>query len=322
MRPTRSSVFIALFFASCLTGCFKITPPVTSLKEAYQKFVTLCKEEYSLDVKVRQLNDTVYIYLPIDQVIVDIAAKTMLEPQAEAKATVQTDQLKFIESAFAENAFKIDYAVASTKNYPTKDPGYQTAYGEEFKEKQRNILTSIFRAFGDLGIVPGDVEYKDAGRQEKHKTFVDAHLSVDQPPEFVVLVIADIKKGIEIETIFNFSDLKRTMVGELLEDEYQKRTLYELRGGQQIIGDMEGKHLDYKEILWPDFIARQIKNRVSLAYQNKMIEPGNNEDNILKIVAQTIRNYGFKNFSNILLHNLETDAKSSHGREHLKIYLQ
>jgi len=77
-----------------------------------------------------------------------------------------------------------------------------------------------------------------------------------------------------------------------------------------IIGDTEGKHLDYTDITKEDFLAWQIQHRIRLKFQKPEVQRNADIDKeILRIIAFTLEAYKYKN-----LLTLETDNLSSGNR--------
>ena len=300
-------------------GCYKVTPAVKTLPEAYNKFIATCKEDYSLDVQIKPAGKTVFIYLPIDHSILEFKAKTVTDMLEHPQDPQEKDTLNFISSKYENQNLSVDYSVTPQKMYPKEETGYTYGYNEEFQEKQSNIVTAFYRSFGDLDVVPGDVVYKDKEKQASHKALVDAYELTDAPPDFIVLIITDVKKGVEVEAVVSFSDLKRTMIGELPADEYQKRVLYEVRGSPEALDDWSGNHINVKEMTWPEFISRQIKNRIQYEYTRLKPSAPTHEE-ILAIIAETARYYDFIDFNAIYLHDLESDTKYQFSQEQLKTF--
>lgn len=270
-----------------IAGC--APPPVKTmpLSEADRKFAQLCREELKYPVVVQKLSQTVWIYLPIEDDIFSFRATDdgpKMSSQATAGFTIQ-----YLDVSFADGKFIVRYDINKVKVYE-KDLGYKSNYSEKYQEKQRSLLTAIFRAYAD---VP----------------------TTDVPP-FFVLAIADIKSGIETKTIFYFPDFKRAMSDQSFYEEFTRRTVSDdPKGKADIIGDREGRHLTIREVTWPEFLSKQIQYRIRVKYQYSSFKPGENaEQEITDIVAQVTQAYDFNNYSGIVFEDLNTGTKTEAGR--------
>ena len=97
------------------------------------------------------------------------------------------------------------------------------------------------------------------------------------------------------------------MFENIPQEEFVKRSLYDMKGKAQWIGDTEGRHLAYNEIVMPEFLARQITSRVNFKYQKSSFPPSNDaRGEVLTIVAETLRNYNFTDFNYVELRDLNT----------------
>lgn len=278
-----------------LASCSDVPPPeITPLSGAHGKFLQICREEYKLSVSLRPLKDTAWVYVPLRENLLQIAAGK--EGVQKSSTPQERPAVKFLEASFSrtERLFLIRYDIGRQKVYP-QSPGYGVEYTEAYRRISRQILSAVSRS------------YFSAAETEK-------------PPEFFVIVLTDIQNGIEVENTFYLDDLKKYMSMEAIpQEEYTKRSLYELKGNLEFIGDTEGKHLAYKEISLPDFLARQMVNRINFQYQRSAFPPSEDaEAEILKNAAQTLRYYDFTDFTAIRLQDMPADATKTISPEILK----
>ncbi len=256
-----------------LYGCGNPPPTITNWSEADKQYLKICKEEFKYDVVLKSVGGTVWIYLPMKESVLLFKAGSTGGESPTPKPLVQ-----FLESKFLNNNFSVEYDMTPVKT-KQKDLGYQSAYSEEFQKKQNNLLNTIMRAYFDV---------KDG-------------------PEFFVVVMADIVNGIEFKAVVNAVDFKKAMSNPpaLSPEEYGNRYISEITGNEATIGDTTGKHLDFKEVAWTDFLARQIQNRIYQKYQHSSFPPSeDNEDEILQIINTTLSTYQFTNFNSIKLRDL------------------
>jgi hypothetical protein len=257
----------------------------------HQKFLEICREEHKLKIVLKPLRDTLWIYVPLDDDLLEVSST--LKGMLKSDTAQERPTVKYLKSIYSNRHFEITYDVRPDKNYP-QSPGYGLGYSSTYQKVSQQILTGVSRAYFE----PADV------------------------PQFFVTVIADVKKGIEIENIFFLDDLKRYMAfGALPQEEFLKRSIYESRGKSEWIGDTEGRHLAYTEITMPDFLAKQMATRINFKYQTSSFPPSDDaRQELLQIAAQTISAYNFTDFTALRLHDLSTDSVETISPEQLKAF--
>ena len=308
-----SVVVILLISASC--NQLSSPPSVTSRPEAVTKFQKIIKEEFKYSAIVRDIGNTVWIYVPQEDNILEIQSTSSL-PLPFKKMTIH-----FLKVTLQGKIYNIDYAIVMEKKYGGSGPDFTTAYPENFQRKQQNILTSVARSYLDMEEVPGDVEYMGAKKQATHENLVDAYVKTSRPPQFFVIVFADIIRGIKMVNTTHFRDLKNSMTGALPSEEFQKRYLSEVKGDTSLIGDKTGEYLQYRDIPLAEFLAKQIEYRINFKYQQSSSPPGEDTvKEILRIAGDTFRAYDFQDFELIKLHDLETDKLSAFEPAQLKAF--
>lgn len=300
-RPAIFPHVPALFFLLSLAGCLPPSPPVQSLSEAGQKFLKICQEELKLNVLTRAYPHTLWIYLPAEQRLIDY--KSTQDGPTKSKEAAENFVINYLDTYFSAEAFHIEYDIRKSIQYPVSY-GYTSIYTDDYQEIQSQILTSLHRSYSGLGI----------------ETDKEPGANTERPPDFIVLVAADIKTGIEIVSLFYYEDFKRAMTDptSMPQDEFAKRNVTELQGQDSIIGDDRGKHVDYHDITWPEFVSKQIRQRVRFKYQHSDFKPTEDiEEEIMTIVAETIKAYNFTDFQTIKLYNLETRTPYKFDRSQL-----
>ena len=280
----------------CTSKKHDLPPPTFS--EAQKKFETKCREDFDLEVTTRQLGRTLYVYLPTDKPLFDYSAQkenTDESPTRQnAKFTVQ-----YLDGGYdkAKN-FSFEYDIIDKLKTKEEDYGYATNYTDSFSKQQNNLFTAIANTF------------LDAEASDKENSIL-----------FFVIVITDIKKGIESKMTFYFLDLKRYMSEDLPYEEYMKRFLVETKGGQSMIGDEVGTHIEYKDVAMPDFLSKQIINRIQYKFQRSECQPtAEYDDNIIAIAADTLRYYHFVDFGSLHLDNLRKNKKFTFDKTQLDAF--
>ena len=280
-------IFFFLFLAGA--GCSKPPAPPVQLTDNQQKFLKICREEYGLSIIIHPLENTFWIYLPKEESFLDIKASP--EGPRNSKEAQEVPTIKFLDGHFEQGSFHIEYDIESAKIYE-KTYGYSSQFTDQYQKDQRNILTAISRAFAE---------------------------AESASPDFFIITIADIKKGLEARTTLAFDDLQRTMVDPSFQEEYTRRIIVDYPvGNPQIIGDKKGNHLEYKEMTWPEFLCKQMIYRVQSKYQRSSFPPSaDTQPEILKIAAQTIAAYNFQNFESLELNDLGKNSIAVFTKEQL-----
>ncbi|MBF0523386.1 MAG: hypothetical protein HQL24_10080 [Candidatus Omnitrophica bacterium] len=315
LKLNKALVFI--FGLLLLAGCSMPQDKKITYTEANQKFLTLCKEEYKLDVKLFPLKNTLWIYMPIDRPFYIKATEKTTE---EKKKPTEKPKIGFLDGHFEDHSFVIEYDITKIKQYPPKDPGYATGNDEEFAKQYRNLFTAILRAYFDmeetetsqLVTINQNLEVQPP---EKIKTYTKKEHS----PEFFVVVIADIKTGLRMEYTFNLEDYKHYNNGGLPYEEYSVRQISQTTGDMEIIGDVKGNSLRTHEILWPEFLTKQILNRINFKYDKSDFTPSDDtKQEILKSIGETVTFYDFNDFDNAVLKDLNTQTTFTAPKETIK----
>lgn len=299
-----------LGFLLSLAGCSKfLNPSFYSLSEAEKKLIEICRKDYNFGVTVKTAGNTVWVYAAGETPILSLKS-TKKEDQGSAPAFAPSGKFSvlFVDGAFDQGAFQIEYdIIPATKSNPLS--GYTTSYTDEYTAKDNNLTTAVYRAYSEAAVESlGDVSPRETRG--------------DTSPFFVV-VIADIKTGIETKTVFYFQDLKRYFTGALPADEYMKRRIFEVKGDAVIIGDTAGNHLEQKEISWPEFLTKQMIARINFKYQYSDLKPNANiENDICQVIHQAVAAYDFKDFTSVKLHNLREDKEWLFKPEDLKTFTE
>ncbi|MBU4333283.1 MAG: hypothetical protein KKD07_02455, partial [Candidatus Omnitrophica bacterium] len=306
MKKFLSTTFI-ITACSLLFGCSKIVPSQgVTMSAAHTKFLKTCHEDLKYKVKTKLVGKTMWIYVPIEERIIDVKATDkgpFKSSEAEEKITA-----RYIDAEFSEDAINVEYDIAMSKGYG-KSYGYSQAYTEEYSKVQNNVLMALKDSFFDVGNIAGDIEFENAQKDQSHKKLVSSYVKTDKPPAFFVVTISNITKGLEIEIMLNFEDYKKAMSPNPIipYEEYTKRYITEIRGNTDIISDNEGKHIAYRDITMQEFLGKQIINRVNFKYTRSDFPPGDDTvKELLAIIATTVRLYDFKDFLSVNLKDLVT----------------
>lgn len=257
-----------------LSACSYSTSPSFSRKEISAAVKDICKKEYKLDVSASLIGDSLWVYMPLENII---------SKPAKPEKYIERFTLEERGNALDEKILKINYLIRSTAE---KEKEQEVTIDKSVNEKIFNVLQVIRRVLFSM-----DNLKKDA-------------------PLFFCIVTADIKNGFELKQIFHLMDLKKLSYGIISQTEYQHRIIQSTAISPQIINDLEGRHLDYRQITLDEFIADQIQSRIRLKFGKPEVEKNADIDKeVLKIVASTLNIYEFKDFNFVELMNLVTGAK-------------
>ncbi|MCA9408961.1 MAG: hypothetical protein KC733_09745, partial [Candidatus Omnitrophica bacterium] len=263
-----------LFILFSFLSCDKLRPQSNiSLSEANKKFLEICQKQYNFNVTIFPLKNTLWVYLPIKSPFLTMTANE--GGPIKSQEYQEKYKINFIDAVFEERQFKIFYDIPLDKIY-NQDYGYNSTYAEEYQTTQRNILTAITQTYSEVEKrqdgryykkVIGDIDLADKNKNETHKNLVHSYVKTETVPDFFIIIIADVIRGIETKTTIAFNDLLRATIDHSFQEEYAKRTISEYPiGNKKIINDLEGKHLEIKEISWADFLAQQIVYRSRFKY--------------------------------------------------------
>jgi len=259
----------------------RIALPRPALTELQKKYETKCRKDYTLtNVITRMVNKTFWIYAPTDKPLFDFAAEPPAPPNP-AKKPAKYDLL-YINGTFKNNAFNFEYDIVPKIKSNAQSEGVRNEGTDYFNKLYNNLFTAIT------------------------ETLLDPHT----PISFIVMVITDIKKGLEIRYTFYLEDYRMASVEGIPYDEFSKRILQESKGSTDYIGDQIGQHLEYTDIKMPEFLTKQMVNRIRFKFTQSDFPPQENyEDAIIGIIADTTRYYHFKDFQEARTSDLRTKKK-------------
>jgi hypothetical protein len=267
-----SFILINLFL---IAGCTSSTAPTYSQEKIEPAIQDICKNEYKLEVKAKLVGATLWIYLPVEDIFVKAD---------KPNKTTEIFKIEQNKIDFEDNYLKIGYAI---KKVPPQEQLDNSQVNKEVADKLMSVWKAVRRVLFSL--------------KQTDKDGI----------KFFSVVIADIKEGFEIKTINYCLDLKKVSYNNISVEEYQHRTIQETNiDREQIISDKVGRHLIYKDIGMEDFVVLQIASRIRLKFQKPELDKNADIDKeVFKIVAYTLKIYGFKDFGGVELANLLTKKK-------------
>ncbi|MDD5155919.1 MAG: hypothetical protein PHF11_05490 [Candidatus Omnitrophica bacterium] len=256
-----------------LAGCSSSpTVHTYSIENLAQSIQDVSKKEYNLDIKAKLVVDTLWVYMPVE----DLLVKSDKPEKYTEKFTIER-----VESPPEENGdLKFEYMI---KTVEEKEKAQEYKYNKSVLEKNNDVWKVLRRVVFSL---------------DRSNT---------QEPKFYCLLTADIKNGFFMKELFYYLDLKKVSYEYISWGEYQHRVIQDVNVDLRLRGDKDGDYIDYKDITMKEFITEQILHRIKLKFQRP--EVGKNADidkEIIKIIAYTVKTYDFKDFDAVELDNLET----------------
>jgi len=267
---------------SAVGGCtpkkpIKIAPPLTDLQK---RFELKCRKDYNIKVITRLVGKTFWIYAPTDKPLFDFAAETPSPPDPLKKPAKYN--LLYIDGSYKDGSFNFEYDVIPKTKSDMQNEGIRNEGTDYFNKLYNNLFTAV----------------------------TETLLDPKTPVSFVVMAITDIKKGIEARYTFYLEDYRMASVEGIPYDEFSKRVLQESKGSTDYIGDAIGQHLEYTDIYMPDFLTKQMVNRIRFKFTQSDFPPQENyEEAIIGCIADTTRYYHFKDFKEVHTDDIRNKKK-------------
>jgi len=187
--------------------------------------------------------------------------------------------LLYINGSFKDHDFNFEYDIIPKIKSDLSGEGIRNEGTDYFNKVYNNLFTAVT------------------------ETLLDPKI----PISFVVMSITDIKKGIEARYTFYLEDYRMASVEGIPYDEFSKRVLQESKGSTDYIGDEIGQHLEYNDIQMPDFLTKQMINRIRFKFTQSDFPPQENyEEAIIGTIADTTRYYHFTDFSAVRTNDIRT----------------
>ncbi|MCA9398842.1 MAG: hypothetical protein KC618_03765 [Candidatus Omnitrophica bacterium] len=273
-----------LFFTITLPSCSP-QPKIPTLTEAHKKFIELCKEEYHLDVVVKQTGNTLWIYVPLQTAFFDYKAVPKKDENT-IKEQMAYD-IRLLEAEFTNDILMVQYNIVKEKRLP-QDLGYDSFTPEEYNEAYRGILHGLYRIYFNIDDVPGDAELSDPKKQRAHKELVESYVRTDAPPEFFHIVFADIKRGIRGDYIGTLEDYKKYSVQSVVHDDYVQRLVVMTSGDLNLIDNTTAETLSFEAVTWNEFFRLQLVHRIRFQFTQSAHPPQGPVSEAIENIIQEI----------------------------------
>jgi len=281
----RNSANLSLLLKICaililIPGCTSSTAP-TYLKENIDEAIQdICKTEYKMDVTVRQAGSTLWVYMPLEDMIV-----TLEKPE---KYT-ETFSVEENAGGFKDGWFNFQYNI---KPAPQEEKDQNVSLDKKVMEKINDVLRVLRRVLFSM---------------EKLKK---------AEPQFICIIAADTKNGVILKNTFYYKDFKKFLYGFISLTEYQHRAIDEVDKSSAVIGDKEGVNLTYRDFTLEDFASLQVLHRIKLKFQRPEVDKNADIDKeILKVITHVIKTYELKEFYAVGINNLLTQNRVTLSRQ-------
>jgi len=267
------------FILFLVAGCSPSISPSYFREDITQAIKDTYKKEYKADIYPKLVGKTLWIYLPIEDMVSGVDKKEKPSKYVERFSIEENN------NNFENGTFKLGYNI---KIIPEKE-----------KIQEVKIDDAVFKKINGVIMV-------------LRRVLFSMHRAKAAEPNFICVVTADIKNGFQMKQLSYYPDLKKVSYGFIGVEEYQHRSINDISIEPKAVGDKEGLYLDYNDIEMADFIAAQIQYRIKLKFSKPEVKQSVDIDKeVLKIAAYTINIYGFKDFDSVELDNLETNNKLS-----------
>lgn len=259
-------------------GCTISGSPTYVKKDIDKTVEKILRQEYQMQATSRLVGSTLWIYIPVK----DLFEKTKgNDPDDKIK---ERFELLENESILREGLLRVSYLVKPVVPEREKDQGYKI---------NKKALEKINNAWEVLRRVAFSMD-----RRERDQI------------QFYILMGADTVNGLEIRETIYYKDLIKVMYRVISPGEYHHRVVVDSGLRSEVIGDTEGKSVNFIDVKFKDFLCKQIEHRVGLKFQKPEVEQTADTDKeIKKAVLETLRAYEFNDFSAAEMTNLLTNAK-------------
>ncbi len=263
-----------LIFLIC--GCSSSTEPTFIKENIADSIREICESEYNLQIKTKLIGETVWVYLPVEEI---------LEKSAKPEKYSEKFEIGLLEDRFRDDSLQLQYSI---KTIPEIQKTQQVEYNKSVAEKMNNVWKVLRRVILSMDNARPDI------------------------PKFYCVITADIKNGFELIDTFYYLDLKKVSYQFISWNEYQHRAIQEIVQSSEIFADTYGLHVKYKDITWEDFLAAQIKHRIKLKFQKPEVgQDADIDKEIIKVIVYTLKTYDYRNFrivesANLLKNNTIT----------------
>ena len=271
-----ASIGLSLALAALFTaGCSYSVPPTFQHEDIAESVVNICQKEHGISVKTRLVGQTLWIYLPLEEIL-----ETPKKPE---KYSERFEILKN-EVALEDQILKLDYSVKAI--IPELEKVEEVVYKKSALEAKHKVTRALLRVL----------------LSSKHRK--------ETSPLFFCIITADIKYGFIIKDLFYYHDFQKFNYNLMSVGEFQHRDVQDSKISPEIIGDKEGESIEYKDVTMGEFVRDQIAHRIKVKFQKPEVgKKADIDKEVIKIVENAMRAYDFQDFYLVELNNGLTQNK-------------
>ncbi len=267
-------LFYGLLCLCLLLGCAVPSEPTYSVENLSQSLEKILQEEYHIPIVSKLTGQTLWIYLPVEEEIFIESDN----PQEYAKLF----EVKSTEGILKEEILDVSYNI---QEIPEAKEKQDKKFNPEVSDKINKVLRSVRRVLFSL----------------KHDS---------NGPKFFVIATSDIKNGIDIINITYIDDLRKAFYEIISWTEYQHRSVEDIKLSPESIGDKEGKHIEFRDIDFKEFLVEQIQQRVRSKFSRPEVKKDADIDKeVLKTIRNVLEIYKVDDFLLVSLKNTHTGNK-------------
>lgn len=287
LKNSVKSLLLIVSLSSYFIGCSIEKQEKKTTTAVEEKLINIFKENYKLDISTNLIGKTFWVYIPMEHdVLILDRASTLFN-----KERTQRFNVRYISGTYESKIFDFQFYIDQNPELPKMNDVFEgVTYDLTEKAAQINI--------------------------NAHHYLEEIAWGYPEQIDFFVLVIADIKRGIEYSQTINALDLKKFSAGSLLAEEYSKRAISNIKGHQEIANNKDGSYLKYTDITLTDFIIKQVINRIRMDIPTKEITSLAADMN--KIILETLwnaaKNYDFADFFMVKISNMVSGEVISYSK--------
>ncbi|MBF0595409.1 MAG: hypothetical protein HQL22_10655 [Candidatus Omnitrophica bacterium] len=287
-RYVLSLLILGLIFGAGCAPKDKLYTP----SEAEKKLAAFCLKEGETTIFTRIVGKTLWVYIPFDEPLFTVKPLSSNEPREKKKSPLG---LLYLGGQFDEQKnFSFEYDIVPDVISADKLT-YTTSYNEKISKKRQLMYTALQESV--FNMTPKD------------------------SPDFVVIVIAELKTGVGIKSTLYLSDLKQYMTQAIPAEEYSLREWNLIFGSDDLANDRQGRSLAYEDVDWKDFLVEQIKRRINFIVTQSDFPPKSDPDKAFATAAaDTLRYYPFTDYQGVYLYNMRAKREMLFNKVQLKTF--
>jgi hypothetical protein len=271
-KAALACALVLYLLAAC--GCSFPASSYTYCCENLEKSVAaVILKEHNLSVRTKLVGSTFWVYLPLED---------MFERAAKPEKFTERFQIAENEVQSRSDKLQLSYLI---KPVAEKEKTQEYKISKAATRKINQVWDVLRRAIFSMD---------EANRKKV---------------QFYYMVVADIKSGFEIRQLFYYLDIVKVTYKYISPEEYYHRLVYSNAVSPKIVNDREGRHVQYTDISFHGFLARQIEHRINMKFQKpEVARDADIDKEISRIVSEVVRIYEADDLQAAELTNLFTNT--------------